>query len=104
MSFKGTIFVGALAIGAASFLALGGCSTTVTTSTLEGLFPDGGPIKPAGDGGGGKTPDSSTSSGGGVCGDYCNKAAAANCSKQSSCEADCKTQQTQTPASCQSAL
>lgn len=103
MGFKGQFFaIGALAVSAAALLQLGGCTTTTVTNPFEGLIPDGGISL----GDGGKKGDGSTgtSSGTGVCADFCNKAAGANCSKQSSCESDCKTQQTQTPAACQSAL
>jgi hypothetical protein len=63
----------------------GGKTTSTNPTTPTGK--DGGTTKPG-------------TGGTGICADFCAKAASANCSSQSTCEADCKKQIDSSPADC----
>jgi hypothetical protein len=72
------------------------CSTTVTQPNF--FDPDAGTSTS-------KDPTTGKpgSTGSGLCAEFCEKAKSANCSKQASCEADCKKQIESSPGDCKAA-
>lgn len=83
-------------ISAIAFCCAVACSTTVTSTGPFGTL-DGGPSQ---DG----SSNNSGNNGSGICAAFCEKAASANCSSQSSCGSDCEKQIDSTPDGCKEAV
>jgi hypothetical protein len=106
MHFKMTVAF--VATSLAALCLAQGCSVHTTGAYFGdgGLLDDGGLTQQdahVATGDSGKAKGSTPTSDGTACGDFCAKAAAADCPKQSSCQTDCESNSDQVPSKCTSA-